>query len=79
MGEDLKAKVKALPAATGVYLFKDAHGTVLYVGKATSLKSRVSSYFRTGAEAGGHKEGMIPQIADIETIVCETEAQALIL
>jgi excinuclease ABC subunit C len=79
MRENIQKILRALPAATGVYLFKDARGAVLYVGKATSLKSRVSSYFREGAEAGNHKEAMIPQIADIETIVCETEAQALIL
>jgi len=78
MREDLQEKVRALPAVTGVYIFRDDAGTVLYVGKATSLKSRVSSYFREGSELG-HKEGMIGQIADVETILCESEAQALIL
>ncbi len=41
-------KLKNLPARPGVYLFKDSGGKIIYVGKADSLKSRVSSYFRAG-------------------------------
>ena len=45
----LEDKLKALPAKPGVYLFRDAGGDVLYIGKAKSLRPRVRSYFQAGA------------------------------
>ncbi|HSD83077.1 MAG TPA: GIY-YIG nuclease family protein, partial [Anaerolineae bacterium] len=45
---DLQAKIRSLPASAGVYLYKNAEGEVIYVGKANNLRSRVSSYFREG-------------------------------
>lgn len=76
---DLGAVARALPALPGVYLMKDAHGTVLYVGKASSLRSRVSSYFVPSTDLGPKKQPMLDLIADIETIECEGEWEALLL
>ncbi len=77
----LREKVKSLPDAPGVYLFRDKRGRVLYIGKALSLKKRVSSYF--GESVGGPERfqigTMIEQIADLEFILTENELEALIL
>jgi len=77
----LQEKAKGLPDAPGVYLFRDKRGHVLYIGKALSLKKRVSSYF---ADSPGGPERfqigpMIDQIADLEFILTENELEALIL
>jgi excinuclease ABC subunit C len=74
---DLSQVAKGLPTKPGVYLFKDGRGTVVYVGKAASLRSRVRSYFATD---GDLKAQQIQQRArDLEYIVTTTEAEALIL
>src|SRR3989344_7392587 len=72
-------QIKTLPAAPGVYFFKAASGKVLYIGKAKSLRSRVRSYFRPQAELDPAKQQMIPRIASIATITCDTETEALVL
>ncbi|HLE03708.1 MAG TPA: GIY-YIG nuclease family protein, partial [Anaerolineales bacterium] len=77
----LQEKAKGLPDEPGVYLFRDKRGHVLYIGKALSLKKRVSSYF---ADSPGGPERfqigpMIDQIADFEFILTENELEALIL
>jgi excinuclease ABC subunit C len=77
----LQEKAKGLPDAPGVYLFRDKRGHVLYIGKALSLKKRVSSYF---ADSPGGPDRfqigpMIDQIADLEFILTENELEALIL
>jgi len=73
-------KLDALPAQPGVYLFKDAKGAVLYVGKAKSLRSRVRSYFQEGS---GDNRAFIPvllrTIGDLDTIVTGNEKEATIL
>lgn len=74
----IKDIIKKLPDATGVYLMKDKNGVVLYVGKATSLKKRVSSYFRKNANLG-FKDNLVREVDNIEYVLCETEAKALIL
>lgn len=94
MTHNVNKNVATLPAAPGVYLFKNAAGNVLYVGKAKSLRSRVRSYFRlprtkklptthyqlqTNQALGPAKQQMIPRIADIEIITTDTETEALIL
>jgi excinuclease ABC subunit C len=79
--ERLRDKVKDLPDAPGVYLFRDKRGHLLYIGKALSLRKRVGSYF-TGAPAGVERlqiGPMIGQIADLEFILTENELEALIL
>lgn len=78
MDEKINDILKTLPDSTGVYLMKDADAQILYVGKANSLKKRVSSYFRKNSDLG-FKEKMIPLINDIEFLLCESEAKALLL
>jgi excinuclease ABC subunit C len=75
----ISRKLDALPEQPGVYLWKNAKGEILYVGKAKSLRARVSSYL--GPDAGSTPEhaALVRQIADLETIVVPNEAQALLL
>lgn len=78
---DLQEKIRSLPDAPGVYLFKDARGEVLYIGKAVSLRKRVSTYF-TGRDFGYDGErltSMVGQIADVEFLLTRNELEALIL
>jgi excinuclease ABC subunit C len=72
-------QLKALPDTPGVYLWKDAAGEILYVGKAKSLRSRVPSYFGPEAESTPERAALVRQIAGLETIVVASEAQALLL
>ncbi|MCX7908069.1 MAG: excinuclease ABC subunit UvrC [Ignavibacteria bacterium] len=76
---ELKEKVKNLPSTPGVYLFKNKNNKVIYVGKATSLKNRVSSYFQSGKHFDAKTVALVKNIADLEYIVTDTEAEALIL
>ncbi len=73
-----KEKVRALPAAPGVYIMKDAEGHVLYVGKAGNLKKRVSSYFYPRRNLNERLQMLVSQVSDIEYIPASTEAEALI-
>jgi excinuclease ABC subunit C len=75
----LEEKLKLLPASPGVYLYRDAEGRIIYVGKALSLKNRVRSYFQAGAQHLPKTRHMIDKIADLETIVTDSEVEALIL
>ena len=72
MPVDLKEKVRSLPEAPGVYLMKDRLGRIIYVGKANSLKKRVSSYFQPGrTRALRHQpkiRTLIEMVTDFETI-----------
>lgn len=77
MNERLKEKLAVLPEQPGCYLMKDKHGTVIYVGKAKSLKARVRSYF-TGTH-DGKTQRLVEEIADFEYIVTSSNAEALIL
>ena len=70
---------KALPKVPGVYLMHDNGGAILYIGKAGSLQNRVGSYFLESVDIGPWKQVMLPLIAHIETISCETEWEALLL
>jgi excinuclease ABC subunit C len=65
----------SVPSAPGVYLFRDSAGRVIYVGKAKSLRSRVSSYF--GTDLHPRTEAMVEAAADVEWIVTDTEVEAL--
>lgn len=75
----LTEKLATLPAAPGCYLMKNTAGTIIYVGKAKQLRSRVRSYFQKGADLTRRKRQMVYEIVDLETIVTDTELEALIL
>jgi excinuclease ABC subunit C len=75
----LDQKLDHLPSNPGVYLFKDERGAVLYVGKAGNVKHRVSSYFHRATGKDAKTLRMLERVADIETIVTDTEKEALIL
>ena len=69
-----KAKLKHIPGAPGVYIFKDKRDNIIYIGKARSLKKRVRSYF---TQPQSFKiQIMTSKIDDINYIITETEAQA---
>ena len=72
-------KVPHLPESPGVYLWRDAEGTVLYVGKAKRLRSRVRSYVTGDHEESVKTRALMLQVAALETIVVPSEAHALIL
>jgi excinuclease ABC subunit C len=76
MSESLAAQRKSVPDAPGVYLFKDRKGKVLYVGKAKSLRKRVASHFSKPGARGAMD--MVSQIDQIEFVVTQTEAEALL-
>ena len=78
-GDALQRKLDTLPDGPGVYLWKDAEGAVLYVGKAKRLSARVRSYFAPDAYAPPKLRVLRRHIADVETIVTESEAQSLLL
>jgi len=78
-GTGLGEKLAALPEQPGVYLMKDGAGRVMYVGKATSLRSRVRQYFQPGHTDSPRILHLISKIRDVETVVCATEVEALIL
>lgn len=72
-------KIRSLPTNPGIYIYKDATGKILYVGKAKNLKNRVRSYFTKSATLGPAKERMVSLIENIETITTDTELEALVL
>ena len=77
--EYLKQKVAELPLSPGVYQFVDAQGKIIYVGKAKSLKRRVSSYFLDSRNHSAKTRLLVSKICDIRHIVVESEADALLL
>jgi len=74
-----REKAALLPESPGVYLFKDAAGTVLYVGKARSLRNRVRSYFLESRWVDAKTGSLVREIADLETILVGNEREALAL
>src|SRR5881397_1118305 len=74
---NLEDKLKALPAKPGVYLFRDARGEVLYIGKAKSLRPRVRSYFQASSDMRLTLSTLRQRVADLEVIVTDTEVEAL--
>jgi excinuclease ABC subunit C len=74
-----REKAATLPEKPGVYLFKDAGGEVLYVGKAASLRSRVRSYFLESSWINAKTGSLAREIADLETILVGNEREALAL
>lgn len=75
----LLRRLDGLPDQPGVYLWKDRAGQILYVGKARNLRSRVRSYLTSDHEASPKNQLLVRLIADVETIVVATEADALLL
>ncbi len=75
----IQEKLDALPTKTGVYLMKDAGGTVLYVGKAVNLRSRIRSYFHASAEDNPKVQRLVASLSDFDFIVTASELEALIL
>lgn len=76
---DLAEKVSLLPQLPGVYQFFDTYGTIIYVGKAKSLRNRVSSYFLAGADHSAKVRALVRNIVDMKHIVVDTENDALLL
>jgi excinuclease ABC subunit C len=74
----LLRKARALPDSPGVYLMKDPKGVVVYVGKASRLPARVSSYFQPSADLGPKKQPMLDVVHDFDHLVCEGEWEALL-
>ena len=75
----LREKLDALPDRPGVYLYRNVAGELLYVGKAKSLRSRVRSYFQPGAQHPPRTASLVAEVAELETILVETELEALML
>ena len=75
----LKILIKNLPGKPGVYLFKDMHGHIIYVGKAKNLKKRVSSYFDKKKYDTYKTSLLVKKIHDIEKIVVDSESDAFLL
>jgi excinuclease ABC subunit C len=72
-------RIESLPTGPGVYLFKNARGRVLYVGKAQNLRSRVRSYLRAGGDGRIRVAPMVEQAADVEVVVTPSVKDALLL
>ena len=76
---DLQQKIRTLPISAGVYLYKNAEGEVIYVGKANNLRSRVSSYFREGRVEDAKTGTLVREAVDVDYIVVANEKEALAL
>ena len=76
---DLAAKIRTLPVSAGVYLYKNAGGQVIYVGKANNLRSRVSSYFHEGRVEDAKTGSLVREAVDVDYIVVANSKEALAL
>ena len=76
---NIEEELKKRPARPGVYIMHDADDTIIYVGKAISLKNRVRQYFQGSRNLGIRKEQMVEQIARFEYIITDSELEALVL
>src|SRR3989454_7749701 len=79
MNEKIQFVLNSLPHKPGIYLMKDAQGTILYVGKAISLYNRVRSYFQESTDLSPKNRSMVAKIDDIEFLVVKRESEALML
>jgi len=77
--EQLRANAMALPQSPGVYIMKNAAGTIIYIGKAKALKNRVSSYFGSDARHESRVRQMVSQVDHFEYIIADSEFEALVL
>src|ERR1700727_2926410 len=76
---DLYEKIRALPTQPGVYLYKNAEGEVIYVGKANNLRARVRSYLLEASQANAKTGSLMREAVDIEYILVANEHEALAL
>jgi len=76
---DLAAKIRTIPTSPGVYLYKNAEGDVIYVGKAKNLRSRVSSYFHEGRWEDAKTGTLVREAVDVDYIVVANNKEALAL
>src|SRR6266436_2035251 len=76
---DLPQKIRSLPSSAGVYLYKNAEGEVIYVGKANNLRSRVSSYFHEGRWEDAKTGTLVREAVDVDYIVVANNKEALAL
>src|SRR6202163_1169569 len=76
---DLPQKIRSLPTSAGVYLYKNAEGEVIYVGKANNLRSRVSSYFHEGRWEDAKTGTLVREAVDVDYIVVANNKEALAL
>src|SRR6201993_1600062 len=76
---DLQAKIRSLPTRAGVYLYKNAEGEVIYVGKAKKLRNRVRSYFVEGRAEDAKTGSLLREAVDVDYIVVDNEHEALAL
>jgi excinuclease ABC subunit C len=76
---DLQQKIRSIPTSAGVYLYKNAEGKVIYVGKAKNLRSRVSSYFHAGRVEDAKTGTLVREAADVDYIVVANNKEALAL
>jgi excinuclease ABC subunit C len=76
---DLQAKIRSLPTSAGVYLYKNAEGEVIYVGKAKNLRNRVSSYFHEGRIEDAKTGTLVREAVDVDYIVVANNKEALAL
>src|SRR5437762_3375685 len=76
---DLQAKIRTIPTSAGVYLYKNAEGEIIYVGKAKNLRSRVSSYFHEGRHADAKTGTLVREAVDVDYIVVANNKEALAL
>ncbi|MDD3396344.1 MAG: GIY-YIG nuclease family protein, partial [Acidaminococcaceae bacterium] len=79
MNESLAATLAVLPNKPGVYIMRDVHGKIIYVGKAIILKNRVRSYFRPTAQLLPKVRVLVSKVDSLETIVTANEMEALVL
>ncbi|VEP11589.1 UvrABC system protein C [Hyella patelloides LEGE 07179] len=77
--EKLETRLKEIPTSPGVYFMRGSNGDILYIGKSKKLRSRVRSYFRDSQKLSDRIAMMVRQVAEIEFIVTDTEAEALAL
>src|ERR1700693_6383130 len=76
---DLHQKIRTLPTEPGVYLYKNAEGDVIYVGKAKNLRSRVASYFRAASWEDAKTDTLVREAVDVDYIVVANNKEALAL
>ena len=76
---DLLQKIRTLPTSPGCYLYKNAEGEVIYVGKAKNLRARVRSYFLDASQANAKTGSLMREAVDVEYITVDNEREALAL